>query len=238
MISKKNDFNDSDRLIVALDLPDIDYAKKLVTELGSSVNFYKVGLELAMTGEYFNLISWLNKKNKKVFADLKFYDIPNTVSSAIRQLNKWDIEFITVHGDRSIMQAAADSRKNNIKLLAVTVLTSINKADLSENGITYDTKELVLIRAKLALQSGIDGIISSGQETKSIRKKLGNDLIIVNPGIRLLNNKSEDDQKRIVTPSEAIKNGADFIVIGRPIRNAKNPKKVADEIQLDIANCL
>ncbi|OUU80281.1 MAG: orotidine-5'-phosphate decarboxylase [Gammaproteobacteria bacterium TMED78] len=238
MISKKNDFNDSDRLIVALDLPDIDYAKKLVTELGSSVNFYKVGLELAMTGEYFNLISWLNKKNKKVFADLKFYDIPNTVSSAIRQLNKWDIEFITVHGDRSIMQAAADSRKNNIKLLAVTVLTSINKADLSENGITYDTKELVLTRAKLALQSGIDGIISSGQETKSIRKKLGNDLIIVNPGIRLLNNKSEDDQKRIVTPSEAIKNGADFIVIGRPIRNAKNPKKVADEIQLDIANCL
>ena len=238
MIIKKNSFDDKDRLIVALDLPDIEKAKKLILELGDSVNFYKVGLELAMSGNYFELIHFLINNNKKVFADLKFYDVPNTVSSAIKQLNKLDIDFATVHGDRSIIEAAASSKKNNLKILAVTVLTSMDKKDLSDYGIGYNIKELVLIRAKLASESGIDGIVSSGHETKDIRKSLGNDLIIVNPGIRPSDNQSKDDQKRIVTASEAINNGADFIVVGRPIRNSISPRKTAEQLQIEIANSL
>ncbi len=223
------------RLIVALDVPDAARARALVQELGDAVEFYKIGLELAMSGEYFNLLAWLNDEGKQVFADLKFYDIPATVSAAVRRLQAWGASFLTIHGDRAIMQAAAAEKGPELRILAVTVLTSLDQDDLTQMGINVDVKTLVLKRAEQARASGCDGVIASGLEAAELRETLGQELLIVSPGIRPAENTSAGDQKRIVTPGQAIANGADYIVVGRPIRDADSPRQAAESIQAEIA---
>jgi orotidine-5'-phosphate decarboxylase len=226
------------RLIVALDVPDASSARALVTELGDSVEFYKIGLELAMSGEYFELMAWLLDEGKQVFADLKFYDVPATVSSAVRQLRLRGASFLTIHGDRAIMEAAAAEKGSELRLLAVTVLTSINQNDLQQMGITLDVKSLVLQRAEQAQIAGCDGVIASGLEAAALRSALGQDMLIVSPGIRPPKNRPTDDQKRIVTAAQAFANGADYIVVGRPIRNATSPRASAEAMQAEIAAAL
>ena len=234
-----SDFNISanQRLIVALDVPNADEAKALVGELGSAVEFYKIGLELAATGSYFNLLDWLIHQGKQVFADLKLYDVPATVSAAVKLLRNSGASFLTVHGDKSIMEAAA-SEKGSLQILAVTVLTSMDNQDLKQMGIGIDVKDLVLERAKLAIATGCDGVIASGLEVASLRQTLGNKPIIVTPGIRPADSSTIDDQKRIVTPKNAFECGANYIVVGRPIRNAPNPRCMAETIQAEIAAAL
>jgi orotidine-5'-phosphate decarboxylase len=223
-----------DRLILALDVPDSQTAMMTVDRLGDSVNFYKLCLELFMSGSYFDLVDWLTKQGKRVFCDLKFFDVPETVSRAVRQLGDKGVDFTTVHGNDPMLRAAV-AEKNGLKILAVTVLTSLDKGDLEDLGFQCDVKSLVLSRAKRALQIGCDGIISSGLEVPALRKDLGDQLIIVVPGIRPVENRPEDDQKRIVTPTQAFKSGADYIVVGRPIRDAQDPQVKAEEIQREIA---
>ena len=224
----------SDRLIVALDLPDAAAAKNFVTTLGDSVGFYKIGLELFMAGGYFELLDWLIKQNKKVFVDLKFFDVPETVRSAVRALAGSGATLATVHGNQAIMEAAA-AAKGDLKILAVTVLTSLDRGDLDDLGFTCDVEKLVLSRARRALATGVDGIVSSGLEAPMIRRELGDKLLVVTPGIRPVENKPVDDQKRTVDVAQAFANGADYIVVGRPIRNAPDPRVASAEIQKTIA---
>jgi orotidine-5'-phosphate decarboxylase len=222
--------DNKDRLIVALDVPEADRAKELVSELGDSVSFYKIGMELMMTGDYFDLLDWLVEKDKKVFVDLKLFDVPATVSKAIKRLSNRGAYFTTIHGNQSMMEAAA-AEKGDLKVLAVTALTSLDQGDLNDMGFTCDIQELVISRAKRALRSGCDGIVASGLELEHIRNEVDQKLIIVTPGIRPVHNRPTDDQKRVVTVEEAFQRGADHIVVGRPIQNADNPKQAALDIQ-------
>ncbi|MCH2668756.1 MAG: orotidine-5'-phosphate decarboxylase [Gammaproteobacteria bacterium] len=235
-LDKTSDFYipPNQRLIVALDVPNIYEAKSLVDKLGSTVEFYKIGLELATTRDYFDLLNWLTNQGKSVFADLKLYDVPATVSAAVRQLRDTGATFLTVHGDKSIMEAAA-SEKGDLQILAVTVLTSMDNEDLKQMGIGLDVEDLVLERAKLAISSGCDGVIASGLEVQTLRQTLGNEATIVTPGIRPADSSAIDDQKRIVTPKSAFEDGTNYIVVGRPIRNAIDPKSMAETIQAEIA---
>ncbi|MBD08665.1 MAG: orotidine-5'-phosphate decarboxylase [Gammaproteobacteria bacterium] len=235
-LDKTSDFYipPNQRLIVALDVPNIYEAKSLVDKLGSTVEFYKIGLELATTRDYFDLLNWLTNQGKSVFADLKLYDVPATVSAAVRQLRNSGATFLTVHGDKSIMEAAA-SEKGDLQILAVTVLTSMDNEDLKQMGIGLDVEDLVLERAKLAISSGCDGVIASGLEVQTLRQTLGNEATIVTPGIRPADSSVIDDQKRIVTPKTAFEDGTNYIVVGRPIRNAIDPKSMAETIQAEIA---
>jgi orotidine-5'-phosphate decarboxylase len=206
----------------------------LVEELGDSVIFYKVGMELFMSGDYFGFIEWLKARDKKVFVDLKFFDIPATVGRAIKALSNKGVDLATIHGNDSIMDAAAKA-KGNLKVLAVTALTSLDRGDLDDLGFQCDIKELVLSRAKRALQIGCDGIVSSGLEVTMIREQLGDKLLVITPGIRPVDNREDDDQKRAVSVEQAIQNGADYIVVGRPIRDAADRKAMAETIQTQIA---
>ena len=235
-LDKTSDFYipPNQRLIVALDVPNIYEAKSLVDKLGSTVEFYKIGLELATTRDYFDLLNWLTNQGKSVFADLKLYDVPATVSAAVRQLRDTGATFLTVHGDKSIMEAAA-SEKGDLQILAVTVLTSMDNEDLKQMGIGLDVEDLVLERAKLAISCGCDGVIASGLEVQTLRQTLGNEATIVTPGIRPADSSVIDDQKRIVTPKSAFEDGTNYIVVGRPIRNAIDPKSMAETIQAEIA---
>lgn len=226
------------RLIVALDVPDADSARALVTQLGDTVEFYKIGLELAMSGSYFELLDWLLDQDKRVFADLKFYDVPATVAAAVRQVRNRGATFLTVHGDRAIMEAAATQKGDTLRILAVTVLTSLDKKDLEQMGIGDDVRTVVMNRARQAIASGCDGVIASGHEADAVRAALGATPLIVTPGIRPADNKTQDDQKRIVTPTIAIQRGADYLVIGRPIRAAADPRAAAQAIQAEIAAAL
>jgi orotidine-5'-phosphate decarboxylase len=219
-----------DRLIFALDVPSVDEAKRLVLTLRDAVQFYKVGLELFATGGYFELIDWLVEQGKKVFADLKLFDVPETVRSAVRQLSRRPITFTTVHGNDGILEAAC-REKGDLKILAVTVLTSLDQGDLTDLGFSVDVHRLVLSRARRALEIGCDGIVSSGLEVRALREHLGEKLLIVTPGIRPVENRLADDQKRVVTVEQALRNGADYIVVGRPIRNAPDPYQAALQIQ-------
>lgn len=223
-----------ERLIMALDVPSIDEAKTLVEELGDAVIFYKVGMELFMSGDYFGFIEWLKARNKKVFVDLKFFDIPATVGRAIKALSNKGVDLATIHGNDSIMEAAAQA-KGDLKVLAVTALTSLDRGDLDDLGFQCDVKALVLSRAKRALQIGCDGIVSSGLEVSMIREQLGQKLLVITPGIRPVDNREDDDQKRAVSVEQAIQNGADYIVVGRPIRDAADRKAMAETIQAQIA---
>lgn len=231
--------DDNQRLICALDVPDAAHARKLVETLGETVNFYKVGLELAMTPDYFGLIDWLKFRGKKVFADVKLFDVPATVAAATRRLCTRDVDFITVHGNQQMMAAAADARTGNSRILAVTALTSLDRGDLDDLGFSCDIEALVLSRARRALAAGCDGVVSSGLELEPLRAHAPSTLITVTPGIRPVdNNAPPDDQKRVMTPSRAIASGADYLVIGRPIRQASDPAAAARTIQREIAQAV
>jgi len=223
-----------ERLIVALDVPDATSAREFVTTLGDAAIFYKIGLELFMAGGYFELLDWLAKQDKRVFVDLKFFDIPATVQAAVKQLSSLGATFCTVHGNQSIMEAAAQV-KGNLKVLAVTVLTSLDRGDLDDLGFQCDVEQLVLSRAKRALEAGCDGVVSSGLEAAKLRQFIDKRLLVVTPGIRPVENRPDDDQKRAVTVEQAFQNGADYIVVGRPIRKAADPKAAAEAIQKSIA---
>ena len=223
--------SNNERLIVALDVPTASEAKALVEVLGDSVVFYKIGLELFMSGEYFELLDYLNSVNKKIFVDLKFFDVPATVGRAVAQLNGKGVTFATIHGNDSIMRAAA-TNKGDVKILAVTVLTSLDRGDLDDLGFDCDVNDLVVSRAKRAVEIGCDGVVASGQEASTMRAKLGDSFMVITPGIRPIDN--DDDQKRVVTATQAFENGADYIVVGRPIRDAENPKEAALALQAEI----
>ena len=231
------DINTRDRLIFALDVPEIDQAKNLVEELADSVSFYKIGMELMMTGHYFALLDWLVEKDKKVFVDLKLFDVPQTVAKAVKRLSQRGAYFTTVHGNQSMMEAAA-AAKGDLKILAVTALTSLDQGDLKDMGFLCDVQDLVVSRARRALAAGCDGIVASGLELERIRSEVNRKLVIVTPGIRPVENRSTDDQKRIVSVEQAFQRGADHIVVGRPIKNAANPKQAAKLIQETILNSI
>jgi orotidine-5'-phosphate decarboxylase len=227
-----------ERIIFALDVETPDHAKELVRKLESRVGFYKVGLQLFLAGG-FPIVEWIADRGHKVMLDLKFYDVPETVKLAVRQLNNRQVTFTTVHGHGPILNAAAEAR-GDVKILAVTVLTSFGEEDMQEMGASCKVEDLVLARARRALSAGIDGIVSSGLEAGRLREELGDDFLIVTPGIRPAKNTrvSEDDQKRIITAGEAIGNGADHVVVGRPIRTASDPLGVVETMQMEIERVL
>jgi orotidine-5'-phosphate decarboxylase len=225
---------DRERLIFAVDVADPDAARRLADQLGDTVQFYKLGLELFMSGGYFELLDWMVGRGKKVFVDLKFFDVPATVSAAVRQLRNRGVTFTTVHGNQSIMEAAAQA-KGDVKVLAVTVLTSLDRGDLDDLGFACDVEKLVLSRARRALEAGCDGVVSSGLEAPLLRQFIDHRLLVVTPGIRPVENKPVDDQKRTVDVAQAFRNGADYIVVGRPIRDAADPRSAAAAIQSTIA---
>jgi orotidine-5'-phosphate decarboxylase len=229
------DITSKDRLIFAMDVPDCDRARELAMELGDAVTFYKIGLELMMSGGYFELLDWMLARDKKVFCDLKFFDIPATVGSAVRQLKDRGASFVTVHGNQSIMEAAAANKGDSLKVLGVTVLTSLDRGDLDDLGFDCNIEELVISRARRALEAGCDGVISSGLEVPKLREHIDSKLLVITPGIRPVDNKPAGDQKRVVTVETAFANGADYIVVGRPIRDADEPRAAAEAIQASIA---
>lgn len=223
-----------ERLIVALDVSSQSEAKALVERLGGAVVFYKIGLELFMAGGYFELIAWLTQRGKKVFVDLKFFDVPETVRAAVRGLRNRGVTFATVHGNQAILEAAGMD-KGEVKILGVTVLTSLDRGDLDDLGFQCDVEKLVLSRARRALEAGCDGVISSGLEAPALKRELGGRVLVVTPGIRPVENRVVDDQKRTVDVAQAFANGADYIVVGRPVRNAPDPRVAAEGIQATIA---
>ncbi len=223
------------RLIFALDVANVDAAMALVEKLDGVVHFYKIGLELFMSGRGFELLDWLVARDLKVFLDLKFFDVPATVAAAVRQVAGRGATFATVHGNQAIMEAAAASKGETLKILAVTALTSLDRGDLDDLGFACDAQELVLSRARRALAAGCDGVVSSGLEIPALRADIHHELLVVSPGIRPVDNRPEDDQKRVVSPRQAFESGADYIVVGRPIRDADDPVAAATAIQQEIA---
>ncbi len=216
------------RIIFALDVEDETKALKWIELLSDKVKFFKIGLELFIkTG--FSLIDELLNRECEVMLDLKLYDIPKTVYRAVKQIVKRDIRFLTVHGNYDIMKAAVDAAPPSLGILGVTVLTCLDQKDLMEMGYPLDINELVLKRAMLAKQAGCVGVVASGLEAQKIRKEIGEDIVIVTPGIRLAQN-SKEDQKRVVTPKDGILMGSDYLVIGRSIRDAKDPNAVVSSI--------
>ncbi|NNK38173.1 MAG: orotidine-5'-phosphate decarboxylase [Xanthomonadales bacterium] len=229
-----------ERLIFALDVPDRDRARALIETLGDSVVFYKLGLEFFLSGHFFDLASELKRQGKKIFADLKLFDIPATVASAVRQLARHEVDFCTVHGNDSMLRAAAEA-KGGMQILAVTALTSLDQGDLDDLGFQCDARTLVLSRARRALEAGCDGVVSSGLEVAALRASVDHALITVCPGIRPIFNDeapAADDQQRVMTPGRAIADGADYLVVGRPIRDAADPAAAAESIQAEIAAAL
>ena len=227
-----------ERLIVALDVPEAAQAQVLVNQLGDAVDFYKIGLELCMAPGFFSLLDWLGCNDKKVFVDLKFFDIPETVARAIKNLSERGAHFATIHGNQAIMEAAAKAKSGQMKVLAVTALTSLDQGDLDDMGFQCNVADLVLSRARRALQAGCDGVVSSGLEVERLRKEAPHELICVTPGIRPVENKPDGDQKRVMTATRAIKAGADYLVVGRPIRDAADPRAMALTLQAQIAAAL
>lgn len=235
MYSHDSDIPARDRLIFALDVANLNDAQSLISTLGDSVQFYKLGLEVFLSGHYFELMSELKGQGKKIFADLKLFDIPATVAGAVKQLARHEVDFCTVHGNDGMLKAAAQA-KGNMKILAVTALTSLDQGDLDDLGFQCDVKTLVLSRARRALALGCDGVVSSGLEVPALRDEVAHSLVTVCPGIRPISN--DDDQQRVVSPSKAILNGADYLVVGRPIRSAPDPAAAAESIQSEIAASL
>jgi orotidine-5'-phosphate decarboxylase len=223
-----------ERLIVALDVPGAGEARSLVERIGDAACFYKVGLELFTAGGYFELVDWLTARGNRVFADLKMFDIPETVARAVANLRGRGITFATVHGNQAMMQAAA-REKGEVKILAVTVLTSLDRGDLDDLGFSCDVERLVLSRARRAMEAGCDGVISSGLEAERLKSEFRDRLLVVTPGIRPVENRPADDQKRTVDVAQAFANGADYIVVGRPIRQAADPRAAAQAIQRTLA---
>jgi len=225
----------AERLILALDVATVEEAKHWVELLGESVAFYKLGLQVWMAGGYWELVEWLGAKGKQVMVDLKFFDVPETVKLAVKQLRGRGVRFATVHGNDGILKAAVEAQ-TGVQILAVTVLTSLDQADLEALGFQCKVEDLVLSRARRALEIGCAGVISSGLEVPRLRKDIGNRFLIVTPGIRPVQNREHpDDQKRTADVEQAFLNGADYIVVGRPIRTAPDPRARAEEFQRRIA---
>lgn len=223
-----------DRLIVALDFADPVKAGALVRRLGASVSFYKIGLELACHPGGLTLANRLSEDGKKVFLDLKLHDIARTVERASAQAARRGFEFLTIHAYPQTMAAAKQGVTGTaLKLIAVTVLTSLNDADLAESGYRLGARDLVLLRAAQAKTLGIDGLVASAQEAADLRRAVGN-MILVAPGIRAAG-ADWGDQKRVATPAAAIAAGADYLVVGRPITEAADPRAAAEAIQAEIA---
>ena len=216
-----------EKLIVALDVPSYDDARDLVNLLGPTVSFYKIGLELLFS-EGLAIARELKSEGKRVFLDLKFLDIGNTVERAVSSASHMGVDFLTIHGhDTKTLKAAAKGRGDApLKIFAVTVLTSLDDDDLKEQGIASSPRDLVSKRAQMAHQAGLDGVIASGQEAAAIRSSTSNSFLIVTPGIRLPGSDS-GDQSRITTPHDAISAGANYLVVGRPITAAADPKAAA-----------
>jgi len=228
-----NDIPRRERLIAALDVPTAAAARAYAERVGDAVEFYKIGLELFTAGGYFELLKWLRGRGGKVFADLKLYDIPETVRRAVSNLRDSGANFLTVHAERSIMEAAA-REKGELKILAVTVLTSFDARSIAEMGYAGSVEDLVLKRSRAALESGCDGVIASGLEAPKIKAVFGERLLVVVPGVRPAGAAAQD-QKRVVDVAQAFANGADYIVVGRPIRDAADPRAAAEAIQATVA---
>lgn len=222
----------AERLIIALDVATAAEALDLVDLLGDDGRFYKIGMELLTSGGFFDLLAQLHARGKKVFVDLKFFDVPATVAAAVRGLSRHPATFCTIHGNDGMLRAAAEA-KGSLKLLAVTALTSLDQHDLDDLGFQCDARSLVLSRARAALAAGCDGVVSSGLEVPDLRAEVDRRLLVVCPGIRPVANT--DDQKRVVDVRQAFENGADYIVVGRPIRTAPDPRAAAAGIQATIA---
>jgi orotidine-5'-phosphate decarboxylase len=219
-----------EKLIVALDFPEISAAKNLVEQLGSEVVFYKIGLEMLMSGDYFELVKFLKSKGKKIFADLKFHDISETVARAVANIAQYEVDLLTIHaGSRDIMRRAAES-KGKVRVIAIAALTNLDQKDLIEMGSDpkISLEELVIKRTAIALESGLDGVVSSALEAKILRQNFGKDFLIVTPGIRLTA-LSGDDQKRVTDVKTALTNGSSYLVVGRPITRDVNPRAAAQQ---------
>lgn len=231
MVQTESTIDPRDRLIFALDVPDGRRARTLIEALGDEVTFYKLGLELFLSGDYFDLVTELKDAGKRIFADLKLFDVPATVGRAVAQLARREVDFLTVHGQDAMLAAAAEN-KGRSKVLAVTALTSLDQGDLDDLGFECNVSDLVLSRARRALALGCDGVISSGLELPALRRGADPALTVVCPGIRPVANV--DDQKRTLSVEQAFGAGADHIVVGRPIRDAEDPARAASDIQEEI----
>jgi orotidine-5'-phosphate decarboxylase len=226
-----------ERLIVALDMPDVVQAQKLVDEIGDGVSFYKVGMELAYGGGL-EFVTRLADSGKKVFLDLKLHDIPHTVERAVAQVARLGATFLTIHAYPQTMRAAVAGRAgSNLKLLGVSVLTSCDDADLKDAGYAYGVSALVARRGAQARAADVDGLVASAAETAMLRARLGDDLLLVIPGIRPAGAENAD-QKRVATPAQAIRDGADYLVVGRPVTQAPDPRAAAQSIAAEIADAL
>lgn len=223
-----------ERIILALDVPSGAEAKALVKKTESHLGYYKVGLQLFMA-DWFGIVDWLVDRGHKVMLDLKFFDIPETVKLAVARIRDHGVSLATIHGNDPIIRAAIEER-GDVKLLAVTVLTSFGEEDLRAMGMTQSIEDLVYFRAKRALELGCDGVVSSGLEASRLREGLGDKLLLVTPGIRPGANVLDpsDDQTRIMTAGRAIVSGADHVVVGRPISKAADPVAVIAAMQQDI----
>src|ERR1700758_379186 len=223
-----------DRLIVSLDLPGLDPAEAIIAKLGDSVTFYKIGYQLGYAGGL-TLVRKLTDQGKKVFLDLKLHDIGNTVARGVESIARLGATFLTVHAYPQTMKAAVEARAGtSLQILAVTVLTSYDDGDLHAAGYRLSVSDLVEARAQQAQVLGVDGIVCSPEEAASLRKIVGHQMHLVTPGIRPAGS-STDDQKRIMTPAKAIAAGADYLVVGRPVLEAADPKAAADAIATEIA---
>jgi orotidine-5'-phosphate decarboxylase len=231
----KKEIHLRDRIILALDVDDPGKARQWVEKTEELLGFYKVGLQLFLAGG-FEIIDWIVKRDHKVMLDLKFFDIPETVKLAVRQLNDRGVTLATVHGNDPILRAAIEAR-GDLQLLAVTVLTSFGEEDMRAMGMTGSIEDLVYLRARRALELGCDGVVSSGLEAGRLRAQLGEKLLIVTPGIRPGANTGEqaDDQTRVMTAGRAVGSGADYVVVGRPITRAVEPLAVIRGMQEEIA---
>jgi orotidine-5'-phosphate decarboxylase len=227
----------SDRLIVALDLPSVAAAEAMIARLGEAVNFYKIGYQLGFAGGL-PLVRRLADQGKKVFVDLKLHDIGNTVGRGVESVAALGATFLTVHAYPQTMKAAVEARAgSNLKILAVTVLTSYDDGDLHAAGYRLSVSDLVEARAQQAQVLGVDGLVSSPEEAAALRKIVGHQMVLVTPGIRPAGSAT-GDQKRMMTPARAIAAGSDYLVVGRPIVEAVEPKAAADAIQAEIAQAL
>jgi|SRR5579859_1562614 len=223
-----------DRLIVALDLPSVEAAQAMIARLGDSVTFYKIGYQLGYAGGL-SLVRQLTDTGKKVFVDLKLHDIGNTVARGVESLSALGATFLTVHAYPQTMKAAVEARgQSGLKILAVTVLTSYDDGDLHAAGYRLSVAELVEARAQQAKLLGVDGLVCSPEEAADLRKCVGHKMSLVTPGIRPAGSAT-GDQKRIMTPSRAIAAGSDYLVVGRPVTEAADPRAAAEAIQAEIA---
>jgi len=228
------DISLNERIIFALDVSSTEEAKGWVKTLEAHTRFFKVGLQLFLGGG-FDIIEWILRRNLRVFMDLKFFDVPETVKLAVQTLSDKGVSFATVHGNDAILRAAVEAAQG-VQILAVTVLTSLDGADMRDLGFKCSIPDLVLSRARRALEIGCSGVISSGLEAPILRKELGDRLLVVVPGIRP--GKNVDDQKRTVDARKAFENGADHIVVGRPIRDATDPTAAIKDMQAQIQSVI